>query len=94
MRDLGLAAEEVEKIEPLLVTYNEQGEVEGVKYDRINVALVNAVKELAAENDALKQKLNEQLTNATTQQQQEITAIKKLLCQSNPQADLCKATSK
>jgi hypothetical protein len=44
-RDLGLAAEEVAAVEPLLVTYNERGQVEGVKYDRINIALINAVRE-------------------------------------------------
>jgi len=45
MRDVGFGAEDVQKIEPLLVTYNAEGLVEGVKYDRITVALVNAVKE-------------------------------------------------
>jgi hypothetical protein len=46
MRDLGFGAEDVQKIEPLLVTYNSQGQVEGVKYDRVAVVLVNAIKEL------------------------------------------------
>src|SRR5262249_20309401 len=45
IRDLGFGAEEVEKIDPLLVVYNAGGEVEGVKYDRLNVVLVNAIKE-------------------------------------------------
>ena len=45
MRDLGFGAEDVEKVDPLLVTYNKQGQVEGVKYDRINVVLINAIKE-------------------------------------------------
>ena len=52
--DLGLIAEEVAAIEPLLATYNEQGDVEGVKYDRIAVVLLNAVKQQQAEIDALK----------------------------------------
>lgn len=47
-RDLGLVAEEVAKIEPLLATYNAKGEVEGVKYDRIGVVLINVVKEQQA----------------------------------------------
>lgn len=47
-RDLGLGAEDVEKVEPLLVTYNEQGQVEGVKYDRVTLVLLNAVKEQQA----------------------------------------------
>jgi endosialidase-like protein len=48
MRDVGLGAEDVAKVEPLLVTRNAGGEIEGVKYDRINVVLINAVKEQQA----------------------------------------------
>jgi hypothetical protein len=43
--DLGFGAEDVAAVEPLLVTRNANGEVEGVKYDRITAVLVNAVKE-------------------------------------------------
>ena len=66
-RDLGLVAEEVAKVEPLLVTHNERGEIEGVKYDRIAVVLINAIKQQQeqmerqkAENDKLKQQLKQQ----------------------------------
>ena len=45
MHDLGFGAEDVAKIEPLLVTHNARGEIEGVKYDRITAVLVNALKE-------------------------------------------------
>jgi len=44
-RDLGFGAEEVARVEPLLVTYNSRGEAEGVKYDRLSAVLVNAIKE-------------------------------------------------
>jgi trimeric autotransporter adhesin len=44
-RDVGFGAEDVQKIEPLLVTLNSIGQVEGVKYDRITAVLVNAIKE-------------------------------------------------
>ncbi|MCA1633428.1 MAG: tail fiber domain-containing protein, partial [Acidobacteria bacterium] len=47
--DVGLVAEEVELVEPLLVTRNERGEAEGVKYDRIGVVLLNAVREQQAQ---------------------------------------------
>jgi len=47
--DLGLVAEEVAEAEPLLVTRNQKGEIEGVKYDRLNVVLINAVKEQQAQ---------------------------------------------
>jgi hypothetical protein len=73
--DLGLVAEEVAKVEPLLVTHNERGEVEGVKYDRISVVLINAVKE--------QQRIIEH-------QQQQIEALKKLVCASRPKAKACK----
>ena len=67
MRDLGLGAEDVERVEPLLVTYNQKGEVEGVKYDRVAVVLLNAVNEQQAqiekqhaENNSLKAQLEDQ----------------------------------
>ena len=44
-RDLGLVAEEVNEVDPLLVTRNAAGEVEGVRYDRLGVVLINAVQE-------------------------------------------------
>jgi len=50
---VGLGAEDVEKIDSLLVTYNKQGQVEGVKYDRINVVLINAIREQQAQIDSL-----------------------------------------
>ncbi|MGB7070248.1 MAG: tail fiber domain-containing protein [Pyrinomonadaceae bacterium] len=59
MTDLGLGAEDVAKVEPLLVTHNDQGEVEGVKYDRIAVVLVNAVKEQQTQITEQKNQLGE-----------------------------------
>jgi hypothetical protein len=47
--DLGLIAEDVAAIEPLLVTYDSKGQVQGVKYDRVGVLLVNAVQEQQAQ---------------------------------------------
>jgi Chaperone of endosialidase len=55
LRDLGFGAEEVLKIDPLLVTYNKEGQVEGVKYDRLSVALVNAVREQQQQIESLRQ---------------------------------------
>ncbi len=45
MRDLGLGAEEVESVEPLLTFRNKKGEIEGVKYNQLSAVLVNAIKE-------------------------------------------------
>jgi hypothetical protein len=75
MRDLGLGAEDVAAVEPLLVVHNDKGEVEGVKYDRITLILLNAVKE------------QQELIN---KQQQQLDALRKLVCKSNRQAEACK----
>ena len=73
--DLGLVAEDVAKIEPLLVTHNDKGEVEGVKYDRVGVVLINAIKEQQAEIETLKQ---------------QVTALKVLVCSKRSKAAVCK----
>ncbi|HQR36410.1 MAG TPA: tail fiber domain-containing protein [Blastocatellia bacterium] len=52
--DLGLIAEEVAKVEPLLVTHNKNGVIEGVKYDQLSVVLINAVKEQQQEIELLR----------------------------------------
>jgi hypothetical protein len=74
MLDMGLVAEEVAEVEPLLVTTNRQGEIEGVKYDRVGIVLVNAVKEQQAQIEALRRQVDE---------------LKRLLCAQNPSASLC-----
>ena len=55
--DLGLVAEEVAAVEPLLTVYNDKGEIEGVKYKQLNVVLINAMKELQMQNVALLKRL-------------------------------------
>ena len=81
--DLGLVAEEVAAIEPLLVTHNEKGEIEGVKYAQLNVLLINAVKQQQEQIKQQREKLE--------QQRVEIESLKKLVCLSHPDADLCKS---
>lgn len=73
--DIGFGAEDVAKINPLFVTYNAKGEIEGVKYDRLSVVFVNAFKEQQA---------------LIERQQQQINALTRLVCRSKPRADLCK----
>lgn len=58
--DLGFGAEDVANINPLLVTYNNKGEVEGVKYDRLSVVFVNAFKEQQKQIDLLLDLVNKQ----------------------------------
>ena len=91
MRDLGLGAEDVEKVEPLLVTYNAKGEVEGVKYDRVAVVLLNAVREQQIQIQQYQQQAAQQ-QEQLRRQQQEIAVLKQWLCRTHPQAALCQPT--
>ena len=47
-KDFGLIAEEVAEAAPLLAVHDKDGTVKGVNYDKINVVLINAVKEQQA----------------------------------------------
>lgn len=73
--DMGLVAEEVAEVDPLLASYKD-GQVEGVKYNRVGVVLVNAVKEQQAQIEALKE---------------QVELLKKLLCTQNAREELCKS---
>lgn len=72
--DIGFGAEDVARINPLFVTYNAKGEVEGVKYDRLSVVFVNAFKDQQAQIEA---------------QRREIEGLKDLICIDHPQAKVC-----
>lgn len=87
--DLGFVAEEVNEIEPLLTTFNDKGEIEGVKYAQITTVLVNSVKEQQAQIEAQK-KQNAKLQQHLKQQQEQINALKRLVCPQNPQAEVCR----
>ena len=81
-RDIGLAAEEVAQVEPLLTFRNDHGEIEGVKYNQLAAVFVNAIQEQQAqiqqqheqmasqqgEIDALAKRLNELLSHRATTQ--------------------------
>jgi hypothetical protein len=87
--DFGLIAEEVAEVEPLLVTRNDKGEIEGVKYDRVGVLLINVVKEQQAQIAAQEAQIKQQ-QEQTRQQQEQLESLKKLVCESHPQAEVCK----
>ncbi len=89
MRDVGFGAEEVNEIEPLLVTYNDKGEIEGVKYGQVTTVLVNAVNEQQAQI-AEQQRITERQQQQLKQQQSLLEALKRSVCASNPIADVCK----
>lgn len=55
--DIGFVAEEVAQLMPALVTRNQAGDIEGVRYDRFAAVLVQAIQRQQAENSALRQDL-------------------------------------
>jgi hypothetical protein len=75
LRDVGLAAEDVAEIEPLLTFRNDKGEIEGVKYNQLSAVFVNAFIEQQAQ---------------IKKQQGQIDALKALVCESHPDADVCR----
>ncbi len=81
-RDLGLGAEEVERVEPLLTFRNKQGEIEGVKYNQLTAVLINAIKEQQQLLDTERQLLK--------QQRREIENLKQLVCRNHRNAAACK----
>jgi hypothetical protein len=52
--DIGLAAEEVAQVDPLLAFRNAEGEIEGVNYSQLTAVLVKALQQQQAQIDALK----------------------------------------
>jgi hypothetical protein len=73
--DIGLAAEDVERVEPLLTFRNDKGEIEGVKYNQLSAVFVNAIRDQQSQIE---------------RQQVQIDALKGLVCQSHPDADVCR----
>ncbi len=86
MRDVGFGAEEVETIDPLFVTYNDTGAVEGVKYDRLSVLFVNAFKQQQAQIQAQLEQIDGQarrielLQAQFERQQQQLDAMRESSC--------------
>ncbi len=102
MKDVGFGAEDIAKIDPRFVTYNDKGEVEGVKYDRLTTVLVNAVREQQTQIGSLERRLSEQNEvierqneamvqqgEALKAQQNEIDVLKKFVCSQDPSAAFC-----
>ena len=55
--DVGLIAEQVDQHMPDLVIRDTQGRPEAVKYDRLAVYLLETVKQLKAENEHLRERI-------------------------------------
>jgi len=55
--DYGLIAEDVEKIDPELAVYNDDGNVEGVNYQKINIMLLKVVQDQQKKIDELEKRI-------------------------------------
>jgi hypothetical protein len=55
--DMGLIAEEVEKVSKDLVIYDNEGRPDGVKYDKVALYLLSIVKKQQKENEDIKNRL-------------------------------------
>lgn len=82
-REVGFAAEEVEKVEPRLTFKNKDGEVEGVNFGNITAVLVNSIKEQQTQIEAQKEEIKKQ--------QQLINSLIRFICTDHPNAEVCKA---
>jgi len=89
MRDVGLGSEDVEQVEPLLTFRNDKGEIEGVKYNQLSAVFVNAIRDQQAQIQQ-QQEENKRQRERLTAQETELAALKRLVCSSNPDADVCR----
>ena len=80
--DVGFAAEEINLIEPRLVVLNKSREIQGVRYGQITTVLVNAVKEQQTEI--------ERQAETIKRMEQQIDALRKLVCAENPTSEICR----
>ena len=79
-RQVGVVAQEIETIMPELVRTGADG-IKTVDYPKLNALLIEALKELDAENQRLK--------TQNQDQQAQLSAIKALLCQKFPESAIC-----
>jgi hypothetical protein len=82
-RDIGLGAEEVERVEPRLTFRNDAGEIEGVKYSQLSAVFINAFKQQQAQIETQQRQI--------AAQQGEIEELKRIVCATHPEAEMCRA---
>ena len=84
--DVGLGAEEVAEVAPSFVFSNREGEVEGVKYERLNMVVINAIKEQQTQIEHQQKQIE--------QQQKQIESLKQIVCLAHPDVEVCKSIGK
>lgn len=74
-RDVGLGAEDVEAVSRDFATIDMEGNTAGVKYERLSILFINALKE--------QQKIIER-------QQRQLNQLKRIVCSGRKQSSFCK----
>ncbi len=97
--DIGLTAEEVERVAPLLAVY-QKGQIDGVKYEKLPLVLINAIKEQQAGIEADKKQIAslsaqvEKQRAVNQKQEAEIEVLRILVCNKNRSAAICRKHAK
>ncbi|MBU1178046.1 tail fiber domain-containing protein [Patescibacteria group bacterium] len=99
---VGLIAEDVEQIMPELVTYDEEGRVDGVRYRNIPLYLLQITKDqqtkievqesktITQENkNTAQDKTIEEQKNKITELENEVSSLKSAFCRYLPHEDIC-----
>jgi hypothetical protein len=73
--DLGFIAEEVNEVSPLLSTYDQKGQLTGVKYSQMSALLTKSIQEQQDEINNLKS---------------QIDGLKLIVCLDHPDSDYCR----
>jgi hypothetical protein len=68
--DIGLGAEDLAKVIPSLTFTNSEGEVEGVKYERLNLLLINTIQEQQVQIEEQQERIAKQQEQIVQQQEQ------------------------
>jgi hypothetical protein len=102
-RDVGFGAEDVEQVEPLLTFRNPEGQIQGVKYDKLSAVFVNAIREQQGQIERQQRRIKRQQDQITQQhdqiaqqqkalavQRKELAALKTLVCSGHQDAEVCR----
>ena len=84
--DVGLNAEDVAEVEPLLVKRSAKGEPEDVKHENLMVLFINAFKEQQAHIEQLRREID-----TLKRRQQGFDELRSLVCTDRPSASICKS---
>ena len=68
--DIGLGAEDVAKVAPSLAFSNSEGEVEGVKYEKLNLLLINSIQQQQTQIEEQQAQIEDQKRRIIRQQEQ------------------------